>query len=195
MKSNKYSGSVENILRWYAMTTPEQREAGFKWYQDALDWCLGVAGEYNVPLESVVGVVAAMSPNCAWSVNKTLAVKIISLYITGRRDWENWQCGILQNVRVAFDILESTTWDSLSGLKVNAFALAILAGGHSDVVVVDRWAMRAYLDYPENLPKSGVNRSLFTRTAQAYQEAAEQVGEWACYVQAAVWVAIRGAAE
>ena|ERR1700675_2014060 len=50
---------------------------GKQWYHEAHDFCLNLARDYNLPLDRVVGCLAALSPQCSWAVNKRATENLI----------------------------------------------------------------------------------------------------------------------
>ena len=59
--------TIENILAVYDMATPEEIREGVVWYATALAECKRISIDNGVPLNTVVGVTAALSPNNKWT--------------------------------------------------------------------------------------------------------------------------------
>ena len=81
-KANMPHG-VENLLRLYAQATDTELQKGIDWYPEARRQATAIAERYNLPLETVVKVAAAISPKCAWEVNMAAAEWVIRQYIAG----------------------------------------------------------------------------------------------------------------
>lgn len=70
--------SEENIRAVLDAADPETVESYRGWYRDAHDNAQALADRHGVPLETVVGVIAAISPNMPWLGNLRAADQILS---------------------------------------------------------------------------------------------------------------------
>ena len=55
--------TIENILSVYDMATPEEVREGVVWYAQALAACKRISIDNGIPLNTVVGVTAAIIPH------------------------------------------------------------------------------------------------------------------------------------
>lgn len=99
-----------SILAVYFQGQTNEIIKGEKWYSDALDFCRTIAGNYDLPLSSVAGIVAALSPNNKWERNLADAENLISAYVSG-----------------GLDHASSVKVSTYNGNKIKA--LSILSGG------------------------------------------------------------------
>lgn len=74
---------IKNILAVYDMATPEEIREGIVWYASALAECKRISIDYSVPLNTVDGVVAALSPNNKWNRNIVNARDMVEAYVNG----------------------------------------------------------------------------------------------------------------
>ena len=75
--------TIENILSIYDMATPEEVREGVVWYAQALAACKRISIDNGLPLNTVVGVTAALSPNNKWTRNIVNARDMIEAYVKG----------------------------------------------------------------------------------------------------------------
>ena len=127
-----------SILATFFEAKDLETVTGSQWYENAKKASLIIADRHNVELESVAGVVAALSPNNRWERNLVDADSLIQAYITGGIALANeTKVGTYNtNKRKALNILEGgKPLDILGGLKVRAFYNCIM--GSQDDVCVD----------------------------------------------------------
>jgi hypothetical protein len=67
---------TRNITRLFRSATPVQIQEGADWYSEAHQFARNIGG--NLPIETTVGVIAALSPNNGWGQNKQLAERFIA---------------------------------------------------------------------------------------------------------------------
>ena len=67
----------------YKLATPDEVKAGLDWYANAHTEALTIANRFEIPLTTVVGVIAALSPNNKWERNITNASDLIAAYLDG----------------------------------------------------------------------------------------------------------------
>lgn len=61
--------ATRNIAKVARRATGKQWLAGGRWYDEAHEFCTKLAQHEQLPLHAVVGCLAALSPQCAWSDN------------------------------------------------------------------------------------------------------------------------------
>ena len=75
--------TIKNILAVYDMATPEEIREGVVWYATALAECKRISIDNGIPLNTVVGVTAALSPNNKWTRNILNARDMVEAYLRG----------------------------------------------------------------------------------------------------------------
>ena len=75
--------TTSNIIAIYKLATPTEIKAGLDWYANAHHEALTIAQRHDVPLSTVVGVIAALSPNNKWERNILNADTLIAAYLDG----------------------------------------------------------------------------------------------------------------
>ena len=107
--------TIENILSIYDMATPEEISAGVVWYATALAECRRISIDNDVPLNTVVGVTASLSPNNKWTRNIVNARDMVEAYVNGEsiesfkvstytkmkeKAWSILECGTVSDVEI-----------------------------------------------------------------------------------------------
>ena len=75
--------SGKNILKIYDLSTPAERRYGVTWYANAYSDCERIANLFGLPVNVVVGVVSALSPNNKWERNIENAHVMCEAFIDG----------------------------------------------------------------------------------------------------------------
>jgi hypothetical protein len=173
------------ILSTFDRATAADALEGAAWYSRAMELASALAA--GSPLEPIqcAGVIAALSPRCAWGQNVAGAAAMVSAASAGAA--EPIVAGTGDNRDKAWRIATGADpADVLGGPKVRRFFRNIT--GDSDVVTVDVWAARiAEGRENPNAPK-GRRYDLIER---AYIGAAELRGVTPREMQATTWVAHR----
>jgi len=184
------AAAVARIWRIVEQATPAQYAAGAEWYPEARRFCqaIGQAGAY--PVQRAAAIVAVLSPQLSWSLNKAGAAAIVG----GRRS----TVGFFKNRLKAEAIAAGGPIEPHLGrqrVKVWHFWQAIL--GDPASVVLDRWAVRAMLGREPTGREAGwLDRApSYDSLAEVYTEAAGLLGIAPAVCQAIVWVVVRGEAE
>jgi len=131
---------TRNILKVYDQATPEEIQAGIRWYDDARKACQRIADTYGLSLDTVTGVVAALSPNNKWARNIKDAETLIQVYLAGKPVEDAVVCTYKAMRKKAWDILTEELSDRprllaiLNGQKIKTFAQCILG---EDTCVID----------------------------------------------------------
>jgi hypothetical protein len=176
-----------DILKVYALATPEELVAGATWYRDAQNLADSLAHTADhrpaATRNMVAGVIAALSPLTPWDRNKELAIRAIV---------DHEATGTLGNsVRAANRILAGEpVLDVLKSDKVRNFYLSIL--GDSDAVCIDRHAWEVFEGKRyTNKGRPSVTPKRYREAADAYREAAQGTGYSATALQAITWLVWR----
>ena len=194
------SEMVGNIIEIYNSATDADRKSGASWYSQAKFWSENTARAYGYTVEQVAGVIAALSPMRDWYGNLVIAERAIAVHkdiqrfktksVRDRRFHET-KLSFTNNNDKAYAILETGELDSLfasdfTGLKVQNFVLNIL--GSENAITVDRWAFR--IACPD-IEYASLNGKLYNAVAEAYRNAADELGIAPSALQAITWVYIR----
>lgn len=182
------SDIVARIVRHYRAASLDTIHAGRQWYATAQDVAVDIAETTDTRIDTVAGVIAALSPQTRWQANVDAARMICE---SGQR-----YPGMLKsNHQRALDVLGSDdpTGTALGkGNKVHAFAENIL--GDTETVTVDVWAVRAAIGSksPVSLDVLLKRAGVYADIADCYRRAARIVNETPRELQAIVWVHVRG---
>lgn len=169
----------------------EQSEKWSQWYWAAREFCGRLSAQTGLTLDTVVGVVSAMSPQVGWDSQVEWTPVFLWDAANGKAPEDCRGPSYVINKRKAFRILAGVDPLSvLKGPKVRAFYSTILAGeSRSGPVVVDRWAVRiAYTGHDEPVT---LTARRYETVANAYREVGVRLGMPASEVQALTWSARR----
>lgn len=184
--------ATKNIAKVTEIASDKNWGDGCTWYTEAYRYCASLAIEHHVAIETVVGVLAVLSPQCAWETNK-LATHDMLLHGTTSR-----QC-YPDNIRKAERVLNGETFEQVTGhkrygRKVRAFYDNILHCETSKAVTVDTHAIRAAFDCFDLTTRQirwvfecGGNKVL----QEAYRNVAKSKGIAPLKLQAVVWLAVK----
>lgn len=197
---------VANIEAMYKLATKEELFGGMAWYPIALSEADVVAREYRLPLLTVVGCIAATSPQTPWNRNIKIVRAMIVQYQNGL-PLSGHTGDVIKKVRAILDGASYLTRAEIArivmgkkGFKTLNFFYDILGidgsvdNVHETVlgVTVDRWhASVAYGSWISTLLMPELKPALYTRIALATHIVAERHKLEARQLQAIVWVVIR----
>ena len=200
----------DRIVRTYLAASDADRAAGREWYDRAERECHRIAAETGFSVHRIAAVIAVLSPRTRWAANVAAAERAARAARRALRDdFAAELCGgmaesvaasvaaALQDyglsdpIRKAGRILAGENpADVVGGPKVSAFFANLC--GDREAVTIDVWAQRVAVGKWSDRPPSG---TAYEDLAEAYRAAARVIGTDPVSVQAAVWIAIRGAAE
>lgn len=175
--------AVRRILVTFDQATPAMVAAGSVWYPDALVVCQTIATSTGYALDTVVSVLAQMSPRTPWARNVAGAT-----YFFANGSGSQMSGILTANYLRAVEAFKSPyPLSTLNGPKVSSFAANIL--GDSEEVTIDVWAARIALGettvgHDLILDRSGVYGAL----SHAYRLAAARRGVSPAVMQAVTWV-------
>ena len=187
---------ILNILDVYGKATRQELEQGRLWYKRAKRQCKALATEQGLPIRTVVGVVAATSPNLAWSRNVYTARQVVQGFIEGTPPELIENCSAYPanrrkgyRVMIAPNRSDSIT-KVLNGPKITAFYDNIMGG---DSVTIDGHARN--IAYGERLAlkdkKLSITKGEYEKLSNAYRRAASLLGIKASVLQAITWTTWR----
>jgi len=186
---------TRNILKVYDQATHEEISQGIRWYETANRECQRLADTYGLSLDTVVGVVSALSPNNRWSRNIQDAETLIQTYLSGKPVEEAVICTYKAMRQKAWDILLSDgprekMLAKLNGQKIQTFARCILG---EPTCVIDGHAYNIAHNKRVGLTDGTINISkrLYKELQYRYGKAAKLRMLEPFEMQAATWLTWR----
>ena len=176
---------VARLTALRASATPEQVQAGQRWYQDARALAVELANTCGLSIEQAAGVMAALSPREHWQRLYVRLVRWTQASQAGQPITSELTIGTGSNQYKAQQILAGAPIGAqCSGPKVLAFYRAIL--GDEQAVPIDCHAHRAAIgrNAPELLQRKGHRQDV----QDAYTAVARQFGETPRECQAIIWL-------
>jgi hypothetical protein len=183
--------STAHLKQYLNRATSSQWANGKRWYQDAHNTAQVIANDTDLPIETVIGIIAAMSPRLRWNKNIEYA-RLLCEFGSAIR------LPIFKNsMTKALAIYNgSDPLSILSGPKTRVFYQLILEPSRKDIVCVDTWAARVVLgDANYNWQRVSVRQDNYHRYATPYFEAAQEFDITPSQAQAISWVVIRDTME
>ena len=179
-----------NVGQVLGLATADEWTAGVEWYQDGCAIAAQLADEYGVNVDQVVGVIAALSPQCEWSENLRRARELLATGdVTGAP-----RVFVESAQRIAAGLVWARAGVAVNGPKVWSFFDNLADPLGSDEVTVDRHALSVALgrvvekaEAKRLLERAGV----YELVGEAYRRAAERAGLRAHECQAVAWVVWR----
>lgn len=187
------------ILAVFFNATPAEIVDGAQWYVRAKDAAVLIVERYGLSLETVVGVIAALSPNNKWERNVTDADQLCRAFtLGGHPAADSIKVGTYKaNKLKALRILSGEPPLSvLGGLKVRAFYGCIM--GDTVSVCVDGHTYAIWMG--ERIPTTKtakISPKLYAAISADYIKAAETINNVmganysASQIQAITWIAYR----
>lgn len=190
---------VQNINAIFRLATPEEIRDGIMWYVEAQASAKRTAIRHDLPLNIVVGVIAAISPNNRWERNVSDANNLIDAYLSGKGpDDIKVSCYNAMKAK-AWSILDAMpdTDDEiiaiLNGQKIVSFFCNIMG---YDTCTIDGHALNIARGERVGLTtnKTNIGKKLYGELQTAYAKAARRTkvnGRHlkAFELQAITWVA------
>jgi hypothetical protein len=161
---------------------------GTDWYPMAQELAHIVAERTALPTRTILGALAALSPQVGWAVQSSSLEPFIraELDLPGSGS----HAGFGRNREKARRIVQGAEPDAvLRGPKVRAFFAALC--GDLQSVTVDRHAIAAACSWNDGQAPDNVTGLRFKRTADHYRTAARMLGSWRTCprdLQAIVWL-------
>lgn len=170
---------VYTLLEHYEAAEVDDGQA---WYRESRKFARQLVREHGGGLGRAAGIIAALSPQVQWSVNKRMAAQVME------HGWPQEGCLSLSANR-AHDIwMGDRPLSVLGGPKTRAFYRAMM--GDEDAAVLDTWMATAL-----GWPTRGFSARQYERCAAALREAAAVTSLTTASFQAVVWTHVRGGAE
>lgn len=173
----------------YYLATEEERAKGLVWYKEAKAFAEGLAAKYDLSLEQVTGVIAALSPQCPWSTNCKQAAEFIrtkgNTPVTTYHANKKKAKAILKG-EPPLEVLTPVRPERTS--KTISFFKNILNPETSDEVTIDTIVIRAWFDNPRIDAKKGFNNgSILKRIREDIKTLANEHGLRPNQAQAIIW--------
>ena len=183
---------VRNILKVYRMATDADMRDGIEWYARAKREAQYISQRLGLPVSTVVGVMAALSPNNRWERNKVDAFNLCSAYVKELTMYDIKVSTYSRMKAKAWSILEDhltsddDILDRLNGQKIRSFYSNIMG---LDEVTVDGHALNIARGVRVGLTDDATNigKQLYRDLQAAYVRAAERAGVKPHEMQAITW--------
>ena len=191
MTSRAFKRVRDRLEHWLELATASQRAEGKQWYGQARGFAEEVSRAYDLPIERVIGVIAALSPSVYWAANKLQAEALCRAHADG----EDLDAVVLTTygiqVKKAHDVLETpaTAVRGVLGRRAfktqNFYDNMLYPWADTQAVTIDQHIIDAagFSDYWVY----GA-RWCYNLLADAIREIAIKHGMLPCQVQAIIWI-------
>jgi hypothetical protein len=183
---------VRNILKLYRQATQEDTVNGVEWYARAERMAKAIAKDAGLPLPTVIGVMAALSPNNRWERNCKDAATMCQAWVAGE-SMDSFKVSCYNTMKAkAWAILDLGLTDDedilshLNGQKIRSFYSNIRG---LDEVTIDGHALNIARGKREGLTsdKTNMGQREYRELQEAYVKAAKRVGVKPHVLQAITW--------
>jgi len=183
---------VRNILKLYRIATDEDTTNGVEWYARAERMAKAIAKDAGLPLPTVIGVMAALSPNNRWERNCRDAATMCQAWVAGE-SMDSFKVSCYNTMKAkAWAILDLGLTDDedilshLNGQKIRSFYSNIRG---LDEVTIDGHALNIARGKREGLTsdKTNMGKREYRELQAAYVRAAKRVGVKPHVLQAITW--------
>jgi len=183
---------VRNILKVYRRASTEDIANGYKWYDEAKTYASIISGLSGVKLNTVIGVMAALSPNNKWERNIADCERMCWAWVKGD-DLSDFKVSCYNTMKLkAWSILEDnlTSDDDiltrLNGQKIRSFYSNIRG---LDEVTIDGHALNIALGVRQGLTtdKTNMSKKVYRQMQEVYVRAAKRVDIKPHVLQAITW--------
>jgi len=185
-----------NIEKVFKLATPEEIKDGVTWYALAQADARRMAIYYSIPLTTVVGVIASLSPNNKWERNVINAKDLIEGYLNGEHK---------ESIKVStYHAMKDKAWSMLedmletdediltrlNGQKIKSFYECIMG---YDACCIDGHAYNIWRYERVGLTtdKTNIGKKLYAEIQGDYVRVAKKLDMKAYELQAITWVAWR----
>ena len=187
---------VRNILKVLRRATLDDTAQGVEWYDRAKRISQAIAKDTGVHINTVIGVMAALSPNNKWDINVRNTLVMCDAWVNGDGidDFKVSTYGA--NKRKAWSMLYDDLTDDddiltrLNGQKTRSFYSNIRG---LDEVTIDGHALNIARGVRFNLTddQTNIGKRLYRELQDAYVRAAKRVGVEPHELQAITWTTWR----
>ena len=183
---------LASLRAWYARSTPEDRDAGARWYAEAYECAQWIASQSGHSVDAVVGVIAALSPRCTWQINTRIAYEVCIAHARGDAIPD---VSTRTHRKKAWRLLDGAIPETVfkgsrgRGRKIANFRANIL--GDVEAVTLDTWSMRALGLTDTEAKLDGDAPRRYHAHTETYRTVARELNLAPSVLQAIVWLAIR----
>tara|TARA_R100001460_G_scaffold47467_1_gene85228 strand:+ start:4239 stop:4829 length:591 start_codon:yes stop_codon:yes gene_type:complete len=183
---------VRNILKVYRRATTDDIANGIEWYDRAKRYAELISEETRLHLNTVIGVMAALSPNNKWERNVIDCQRMCNAWLNGE-GLDDFKVSCYNNMKQkAWSILDDilTSDDDiltrLNGQKIRSFYSNIRG---LDEVTIDGHALNIALGKVQGLTtyKTNMSTKVYKQMQQVYIRAAKRVDIEPHVLQAITW--------
>jgi len=183
---------VRNILKVYRRATTDDIINGVEWYDRAKRYADTISKWTNTNLNTVIGVMAALSPNNKWERNVKDCERMVQAWKSGD-DLDDFKVSCYNTMKLkAWSILENnlTSDDEiltrLNGQKIRSFYSNIRG---LDEVTIDGHALNIALGIRQGLTtdKTNMSKKVYRQMQEVYVRAAKRVDIKPHVLQAITW--------
>ncbi len=172
-----------NILKVYNSTNNHS-----DWYKEAHMFCIYLSDKYKTPLNSVIGIVSALSPLKKWDKNKEIAEYFLDsgsvLKDNKHINFPN-QCNKAKAIHITDK--ETEILDILNGEKTKAFYINIRYPDKGENVTVDRHAIAIALGRVATEEEQSMTKNHYKFFEDCYKWTAEKLGIRPLLLQSITW--------
>ena len=187
---------VRNILKVYRRATESDTINGVEWYDRAKRAAQDIAQYTNLNVRTVIGVMAALSPNNRWERNVRDTEVMCVAWVNGD-SLDSFKVSCYNTMKAkAWSILDDELDDDddiltrLNGQKIRSFYSNIIG---LDEVTIDGHALNIARGYREGLTtdKTNMGKRQYRELQLAYVKAAKRVRVKPHVLQAITWTTWR----
>ena len=187
---------VRNILKVYRRATEDDITHGVEWYARANRAADTIAMAYGLPIKTVVGVMAALSPNNRWERNVKDTETMCDAYTRGE-GLDSFKVSCYNTMKAkAWSILSDDLDDDddiltrLNGQKIRSFYSNIIG---LEEVTIDGHALNIALNMRQGLTddKTNMGKKQYREMQGHYVRAAKRVKVKPHVLQAITWTTWR----
>lgn len=187
---------VRNILKVYRRATKEDIAQGIDWYERAHIAAQDISKYTNINIRTVIGVMAALSPNNKWERNVRDAEVMCVAWVNGDA-MSDFKVSCYNTMKAkAWSILVDELDDDediltrLNGQKIRSFYSNIVG---LDEVTIDGHALNIALGIRQGLTddKTNMGKKQYREMQQHYVRAAKRVKVKPHVLQAITWTTWR----
>ena len=183
---------VRNILKVYRRATTDDIANGVEWYSRAKRYSHAIADRTGLHVNTVIGVMAALSPNNKWERNVQDCQRMCKAWVIGD-DLDDFKVSCYNTMKLkAWSILEENLTsdddilDRLNGQKIRSFYSNIRG---LDEVTIDGHALNIALGVRQGLTtdKTNMSKKVYKQMQEVYVRAAKRVDIKPHILQAITW--------
>lgn len=180
--------TYKNIDAVVNQATVIEATAGRTVYADYRRTMQGIGDAYGVPVHTVCGVFAALSPNADWIGNLRSCLTVVKAHTEGH-PVEECTVTTYNHCRAkAWRIMDGKHFYSVyRGLKVRNFWRCLCEPNHPEAICIDGHMVNIALGEPRPMVKSGISTGQYRKLATMYKRVARDQGILPSHLQAMLW--------